>query len=147
MRRRYIPRVIGAPPPFALASPRFLCPALAQLAGRAPLGGGREVVLACFVGARLAATLLPAHALPPAVRLARAGAARTWLTTITLPAALRVPCARLFDATAGEDPAALAAALDRVADGAADQLDGAARAELEALARQIRARARDEGEA
>ena len=139
--------MIGAPPPFALASPRFLCPALAQLAGRAPLGGGREVVLACFVGARLAATLLPEHALPPAVRLARAGAARTWLTTLSLPAALRIPCARLVDASAGADVDILAAALERVTEGAAEQLDGAARAELEALSRAIRSvRAREEGE-
>ena len=96
------------------------------------------MVLACFVGARLAATLLPAHALPSAVRLARAGAARTWLTTLSRPAALRVPCARLVDATAGEDTGVLAAALERVTEGAAQQLDGASRAELESLGRALR---------
>lgn len=136
----YIPRVIAARPPFALASPQFLCPALAQLAGRAPLGGGREVALACYVGARLAATLLPAHALPPAVRVARAGATRTWLATLSLPAALRIPSARLVDASAGDDRDVLATALERVAALAAEQLDGAARAEMESLARAIRGR-------
>jgi len=140
----YIHRVIAARPPFALASPQFLCPALAQLAGRAPLGGGREVALACFVGARLAATLLPPHALPPAVRVARAGATRAWLATLSLPAALRIPCARLVDASAGDDADVLATALERVGALAADQLDGAARAEMESLARAIRGM-RDEG--
>ena len=145
-RADYIHRVIGARPPFALATPQFLCPALAQLAGRAPLGGGREVVLACFVGTRLAATLLPEHALPAATRLARAGATRTWLATLSLPAALRIPCARLVDASAGDDAEVLAAALERVTSLAAEQLDQPARAEMESLARAIRGmRARDEG--
>src|SRR5687767_14007654 len=134
----YIQRVIGARPPFALDTPQFLCPALAQLAGRAPLGSGREVLLACFVGTRLAATLLPAYALPAAVRQARAAAARTWLATLSLPAALRVPCARLVDASGGDDADALATALERVTSGATEQLDGAARAEMEGVARAVR---------
>ena len=139
--------MIGARPPFALVTPQFACPALAQLAGRAPLGGGREVALACFVGARLAVTLLPAHALPADVRQLRAAAARTWLATLSLPATLRVPCTRLVDASSGDDTEALAAALDRVTSGATEHLDGAARNEMEQLARTLRgARASEEGE-
>jgi len=46
--------VLFAAPPYALAPTSFRFPALAALAGRAPLGGQREVVLAAYVVARLA---------------------------------------------------------------------------------------------
>ena len=88
-------------PPYALAVPSFRFRALAALAGRAVLGGPREVVLACFVGARLAAALVRGAepALTDEVRAARASGARTWLGAIALPASTRVPLARLIDAT------------------------------------------------
>src|SRR5690349_12491010 len=41
-------------PPYALSSPAFRFRALAVLAGRAPLGGQREVALATYLAARLA---------------------------------------------------------------------------------------------
>src|SRR5204863_7354540 len=41
-------------PPYALSAPVFKFRHLATLAGRAPIGGAREVALACFVAARLA---------------------------------------------------------------------------------------------
>jgi hypothetical protein len=126
------------PPPFALAQPVFPFPALAQLAGRAPLGGAREVALAAFVAARLAAGLLPPHALEPDVRAGRATAARPWLATLALPAALRVPFARLVDATGQPDAAAVVTALERVQAGIAEQLDAASRAELDELAQSLR---------
>jgi hypothetical protein len=126
------------PPPFALAQPTFLFPALAQLAGRAPLGGGREVALAAFMAARLAAGLLPPHPLEPGVRATRAAAARPWLATLTLPAALRVPFARLVDATGQPEAGAVVAALERVQAGVADHLDAASRTELDQLAHALR---------
>lgn len=126
------------PPPFALAQPVFLFPALAELAGRAPLGGAREVALACFVAARLAAGFLPPHPLDPPVRASRAAGARPWLATLALPATLRVPFARLVDATGQADPAAALAALERVQGGAGEHLDQASHAELEQLARALR---------
>lgn len=88
-------------PPYALAVPSFRFRALAALAGRAVLGGPREVVLACFVGARLATALVRGAepALSDEVRAARASGARTWLGAIALPASTRVPLARLIDAT------------------------------------------------
>jgi hypothetical protein len=93
--------VAPALPPYALAVPSFRFRALAALAGRAVLGGPREVVLACFVGARLAAALVRGAepALTDEVRAARASGARTWLGAIALPASTRVPLARLIDAT------------------------------------------------
>lgn len=126
------------PPPFALAQPVFLFPALAQLAGRAPLGGTREVALATFVAARLAAGLLPPYPLDADVRAGRAAAARPWLATLALPAALRVPFARLVDATGQANVEAVVAALEHVQAGIAEHLDGASRAELDALAQALR---------
>lgn len=126
------------PPPFALAQPSFLFPALAELAGRAPLGGGREVALACFVAARLAAGLLPPFPLEPSLRATRAAAARPWLATLAIPAALRVPFARLVDATGQPEAGGVVTALERVQAGAGDHLDAPSRAELEQLARALR---------
>lgn len=128
------------PPPFALATPAFLFPALAQLAGRAPLGGAREVALACFVTARLAAGVLPPRELSAEVRRTRAASARSWLAALSLPAALRVPFARLADASGQDEREPIIAALERVAAGANEHLDAPARAELEALARALRSR-------
>ena len=126
------------PPPFALAQPTFHFPALAQLAGRAPIGGTREVALASFMAARLAAGLLPPHPLDVALRAARAQAARPWLATLALPAVLRVPFARLVDATGQPDAGGVVTALERVQAGIAEHLDAASRTELEQLARALR---------
>ena len=50
----YIRRVNHEPLPYSLESLAFPFPALAALAGRLPLGGGREVALAAMLVARLA---------------------------------------------------------------------------------------------
>lgn len=88
-------------PPYALATPVFRFRALASLAGRAPLGGPRELAIACFIGARLAAALTPGSTLPhdDATRAARATGARAWLASAALPAPTRASVARLFDTT------------------------------------------------
>src|SRR5687768_947861 len=106
-----IPPVLGALPPYSLAPNRFPCRALAARAGRAALGGEREVALACWVGARLALALLPPAAVPATLREARAAAARGWLANLALPAATRVPLSRLVDASGGDSPAGAAAAI------------------------------------
>lgn len=110
-------------------------------AGRAPLGGAREAGLACYVAARLASGLLPPLVLSDEDRAARATAARQWLASLAMPAALRVPVTRLMDATkapaaADQGPArhTVGAALVTVADAAASYLDGPSQAELRALA-------------
>jgi hypothetical protein len=116
------------------AAPRFPFPALAALAGRVPIGRGREVALACLMGARLASGALPPLPLPLDMRGERARAALGWLASLTLPAKLRAPLGRLYDATARPPGAELAAAVRAVTEAAAAHLDAAARGELERLA-------------
>src|SRR5690606_20930628 len=96
-RPRYILRVPSFPPPrppapapasppSGLATPPFPFPALAGLAGLAPLGESRETVLAALVGARLALATMPPYRLPAEQREARSSAALAWLDAIALPA-------------------------------------------------------------
>ena len=130
--------LVSSSPPFALAQPAFLFPALARHAGAAPLGGRREVALAAFVAAGLAAGLLPPHPLDAGVRATRAAAARPWLATLMLPAALRVPFVRVIDATGHADAGPVVAALERLQPDVAEHLDADSRAELEQLAVALR---------
>lgn len=127
------------PPPFALSAPAFRLKALALMAGRAPLGGGRETALAVLVGARLAAGMLGAAALAADVRGARADAARNWLASIAVPPVTKVAVSRLIDATVRDDSGAAAAAIAKVAEVTAPYLDRAAQSELERLATALRA--------
>ncbi len=133
--------MLGSSPPYSLASSRFPCRALAALAGRAALGGEREVALACWLGARLVLAFLPPETLALPQREARAAAARGWLATLALPAATRVPLSRLVDASGGDSPAGAAAAIRRVLGAASAQLDAASRAELERIADALELRA------
>ena len=133
-----IARVHLSPPaaPYALATPRFRFRALALLAGRAPLGGMREVAMAAYITARLADDARRPAALADATRKARAAAAKTWLASLALPAAARTAFTRLVDATSG-DGSGLHPALVGVIDVTRGQLDGAAKIELEALLQTI----------
>ena len=126
------------PPPYALVVPAFSFRALAGLAGRAPLGGARETALAALVGARLAVGMAPPLELPRTLRIARADAARLWMSSVALPAPVRIAIASLLDASTTDNPAALAAALGKVGDVAAPHLDRAARLELDRLAARLR---------
>ena len=126
--------MLGSPPPYSLAPTRFPCRALAARAGRAALGGEREVALGCWLGARLAVALLPAESVPALDRGPRAAAARAWLAGLALPAATRTALSRLVDASGGDSPAGAAAAIRRVLGVASAQLDAASRAELERIA-------------
>jgi hypothetical protein len=98
--------VLLAAPPYALAPTSFRFPALATLAGRAPLGGQREVVLAAYVVARLAHDTLAERGLSPETRIDRAAHARTWLATLALPAPARAALQRSIEASAAESRAA-----------------------------------------
>jgi hypothetical protein len=123
-------------PPYALAPIAFPFPALAGLAGRLPLGGGREVVLAVLSISRLACGLLPPEPISPDDRQTRAAAARVWLASLALPAALRVPLARAIDASAlGATP--MAGALRVVAAAAGSFLDAGASLEVDRLIRRL----------
>jgi hypothetical protein len=127
-------------PPYALATPSFPFPHLAGLAGRAPIGGAREVALACFVAARLAAECSPGLADPDDhARAARVTGAKGWLGTLTLPPELRAPLLRCVESTAQGPARAVAQELSAVAAAGAGYLDGGSRAELETLAASLRA--------
>ena len=125
--------------PFILDVPSFRFRALAALAGRAPLGGAREVALACFMAARLAAATGGRQALPPAARQARAAGARTWFASLALPAPSRIPLARLADATIEGSPRAVADALATVTAVTATWLDEPAQFEMERVIAELRA--------
>ena len=122
--------------PYGLEPLGFPFPALALLAGRLPLGGGREVALAALMTARLAGSLRGAYALSVMERTTRAAAAKVWLASLALPANTRVPFARCIDSTTGSAQQA-AATLRTLLAATAVHLDGASVAELEQLARQL----------
>lgn len=119
--------------PYALEPLRFPFPALAALAGRLPLGGGREVALAALMTARLARDVGITDA---GDRGTRVTAAKVWLASLALPAATRVPFARCVEATIGS-PAQVAGALRSLIAAASTHLDGPSVQELEKLARQL----------
>lgn len=126
------------PRPYGLESLGFSYPALALLAGRLPLGGGREVALAALMTARLAEAVHGVQMLTATDRSARAAAAKVWLASLALPATARVPFARCIDATTGS-PAQVAAALRNLLAATSTHLDGAGVAELERLAKSLNA--------
>ena len=125
--------MILSQPPYALASTPFRFPALASLAGRAALGGDREVALATYLAARLADDALADRGLSQPARAERAASAKSWLSTLSLPAAIRTSLARLVEAS-GADPRSVAPAIRSVLAATTSRLDQASRAELDRLA-------------
>lgn len=128
--------MLSEPLPYAVESLRFPFPALAALAGRLPLGGGREVALAALLVARLSQGVASGEALHPSDRATRATAAKVWLASLALPAATRVPFARCVEATTGTS-LQVAGALRSLVAAAGAHLDGPSVQELEKLARQL----------
>ena len=127
-----------ATPPYSLDAPAFRFRALAALAGRAALGGEREVALATLLAARLVAAALPPDLLPAERRAPRAHAARGWLGALALPAGQRTAIARVIDASEGDVLAPIAPVLERLREALARHLDAASLAELAALERALR---------
>ena len=124
--------------PYALEPTAFPFPALANLAGRAPLGGQREIVLACLLVARVVADATNGHRLLSVEqKRARAKEVSDWLAATSIPANVRGALARLAEGTSDEDPARCAAALDSVMMVTANHLDPAARLELGRLAQAV----------
>jgi hypothetical protein len=125
-------------PPYALAAPVFRFRHLAALAGRAPIGGAREVALACFVAARLVSDCCDtALELDEPSRAARCTGAKGWLGTIAIPTPVRTPVAKLAEASALAVPSAMGPLVSALAKAAESYLDPAARGELEALAARL----------
>jgi hypothetical protein len=121
-------------PPYALATPIFRFRSLASLAGRAPIGGAREVALACFVTARLALECTVPVDDDPSTRSGRATAAKGWLGTLALPATVRTVVNRCADLTVDGSRQAVGREVAALAVAASSFLDAPSRAELEALA-------------
>ena len=122
--------------PYSLSELCFPFPALASLAGRLPLGGGREVALAALLVARLASGLRAPDVIAFEDRKSRAGAARVWLASVALPSNTRTPFARAVDATGGTALHAAGAIRSLIA-AAGGHLDDAALGEMEKLARDL----------
>ena len=120
-------------PPYALAPSVFPFRHLAGLAGRAPIGGAREVALACFVAARLAADHDPTAVDGETARASRCAGAKTWLGSLALPSPVRTSVTRCADASAYGEREDLARELATLAIAAAAFLDAPSRHELEAL--------------
>jgi hypothetical protein len=123
--------------PFALDIPTFSFPALAALAGRAPIGSARDIAIVAFATARMAEETRPGG-LSAEDRQARAAGARKWMATLSMTEPVRRAFQDLIDATE-RDGAAAAAALGRVMDVTGPQLDPASRSELERLAKDLEA--------
>ena len=121
-------------PPFALAPPVFRFKHLAALAGRAPIGGAREVALACFVAARLAGERLGGVDEDQPQRAARSVAAKAWLGTLALPQAVRGAASRCADFSIEGNRGEVCREVRGLVTAAAAYLDGQSRAELDALA-------------
>jgi hypothetical protein len=136
------PQFLGVTPPTSPFAPHratFPCPALLAQAGRAGLGGPREALLGAVMAVRLVHGIRLPWPLDPAVRAARAEAARQWLVAVTMPAKTRTALQRAFATSASGDPATAADALEVVTEVTLSHLDKAARAELVRLVTALRA--------
>ncbi len=129
--------MIGQQPRFALEELTFPFPALAAAAGRAALGGAREVTMACLMAARLGAALMKPFAIPVEGHHARADNARHWIGTLTLPSDVRSAALRVIEAAGRMDVAATGSATGELASVSAQNLDEASRTELKQLAQRL----------
>ena len=125
-------------PPFALAAPVFRFKHLATLAARAPIGGAREVVLACFVAARLAAECRGSGDEAASYRAERCMAAKGWFATLVLPAAVRIAIARCVESSVRGLAGTVAMEVTALTQVASSYLDSQSRSELASLATALR---------
>jgi len=118
----------------------FPFPALAAQAGRAPLGGTREVALACLMAAQLATNARCAAAeLSRRAHANRTRSARSWFASLAIPPAVRTACMRVTDATVAADALEMSAALAALVGAAKRHLDGAGVDELNRTIASLRA--------
>lgn len=129
--------MLPSQPPYALDPTPFRFGALAALAGRAPLGGPRESVLAALLVARLGDHRLGGVRVAPADVRTRLDAARTWVASMALPAEVRSAAADGVAVLAGGASGNPADAIRRVIKVTAPHLDPPARSELEQLAQSL----------
>jgi hypothetical protein len=103
------------------------------------LGGQREIALATYLAARLVHDTLPERAVSPVTRTERAANARTWLSTLALPASVKPALAKMLECSAGS-PDSAGPAVRNVTAVTAEFLDPGARFELEQLAASLGAK-------
>jgi hypothetical protein len=130
--------VLGNAPPYALDTFGFLLPALASCAGRAPVGGDRDLALGVWMSARLAHAMLPPISLPAVERTIRADRAKQWLGSLTIPQPARLALFRAIDATATYPPQA-ADALAELATIVTGHIDPPSQQEIANLVARLRA--------
>jgi hypothetical protein len=129
--------MIGKPPRYSVSQSEFPFRALASMAGRAAIGGVREVALATLIAARLTQGVLGPNRLPVKAREARAGGARNWLLSLSLPQNARNVFLRLVEATGTDDIDDLSRCLAQVIEVADPHLDQHSRLELGRLVHRI----------
>jgi hypothetical protein len=88
---------------------------------------------------RLAMGMREPHPLPLEARRLRASGVRGWLTALAVPTKLRAALQQALSASAEDDRAAMAEALEAVVDLTAPHMDRAARAELSQLVAGLKA--------
>ena len=123
------------PPAFSMDRPRFPVPALLRAAAEAPMGGGREALMAAVMAMRV---LAGPRAPSAEGRALRAEAVRTWLPALTLTPRIRTAVLRAVAASEGDDRGAAADAVEGLRDALADLLPRPAATELDALADRLR---------
>lgn len=123
--------------PYSLEPISFPLPALAALAGKAPLGGQREVALACFVVGRLVASAWNGQTAGSEHGRERLQGIRHWLASATLAGPLRQALMKAAECASEGDKTGVKSALDSVMTVTANQLDPAARLELTRLTQAI----------
>jgi hypothetical protein len=137
-RLRRVSIIAGAPrAPYSLAPTVFPLPSLAAMAGRAALGGPREVALACFLVGRLVIDLADGGSITEEQRKTRALGARHWLGSAAIPPVVRSALTRLAEATAAAEPSDMREALESVMTVTANHLDPGSLLELGRLAQAI----------
>jgi hypothetical protein len=129
--------VIGQPPRYSLEEPVFPFPALAAAAGRAALGGPREITLACLMAGRLAIALVDPADILPELHRERADKARHWSGTLAVPGDVRAMLMRVIELVGRCDRVAAATALGDLAAAAGINLDDQSRDELRSVAQKL----------
>ena len=89
--------------------------------------------MACLVGARMASSMLPPFSINSTDSKLRSVAAKQWLSSLSLPAAVRTALTHLTDTVSSGDRTAAGEALSKLTGAAAHQIDEASAAELRAL--------------
>lgn len=123
--------------PYSLEPNAFPFPALAALAGRAPLGGQRETALACFLVGRLVASTTAVEASASELGKERLQGVKHWLGSAALATPVRQALTRAAECATEGDRAGTRTALDSVMTVTANQLDPAARLELARLSQAV----------